>query len=100
MTLFTIQKVNALGVDTRTCLSYDDWQHSIMNGETFVEYADCYPPKKQAFRPPARKGGSTGFPISSGITPVAWSEREHGVAVGGRTLLGLPSRDTATTARI
>src|ERR687896_157309 len=40
MTLFTIQKVNALGVDTRNLLVNMDWQHLIMNGESLAEYAD------------------------------------------------------------
>jgi xylose isomerase len=33
MTLFTIQKVKALGVDTQNLLVNMDWQHLIMNGE-------------------------------------------------------------------
>jgi xylose isomerase len=40
MTLFTIQKVNALGVDTSNLLVNMDWQHLIMNGESLAEYAD------------------------------------------------------------
>jgi xylose isomerase len=40
MTLFTIQKVNALGVDTSNLLINMDWQHLIMNGENLAEYAD------------------------------------------------------------
>jgi xylose isomerase len=40
MTLFTIQKVNALGVDTSGLLINMDWQHLIMNGESLAEYAD------------------------------------------------------------
>ena len=40
MTLFTIQKVNALGVDTSSLLVNMDWQHLIMNGENLAEYAD------------------------------------------------------------
>jgi len=40
MTLFTIQKVNALGVDTRNLFVNMDWQHLIMNGENLAEYAD------------------------------------------------------------
>jgi xylose isomerase len=40
MTLFTIQKVNALGVDTQDLLVYMDWQHLIMNGENLAQYAD------------------------------------------------------------
>ena len=40
MTLFTIQKVNALGVDTSNLLVNMDWQHLIMNGEPLAEYAD------------------------------------------------------------
>ncbi len=40
MTLFTIQKVNSLGVDTSTLMVNMDWQHLIMNGETLAEYAD------------------------------------------------------------
>jgi xylose isomerase len=40
MTLFTIQKVNALGVDTQNLLVNMDWQHLIMNGESLAEYAD------------------------------------------------------------
>ena len=40
MTLFTIQKVNALGVDTQNLLVNMDWQHLIMNGENLAEYAD------------------------------------------------------------
>ena len=40
MTLFTIQKVNALGVDTRNLLVNMDWQHLIMNGENLAEYAE------------------------------------------------------------
>ncbi|MCL6439473.1 MAG: sugar phosphate isomerase/epimerase [Rubrobacteraceae bacterium] len=39
MTLFTIQKVKALGVDTRNLLVNMDWQHLIMNGENLAEYA-------------------------------------------------------------
>jgi xylose isomerase len=40
MTLFTIQKVNALGVDTSNLLVNMDWQHLIMNGESLAEYAE------------------------------------------------------------
>jgi xylose isomerase len=40
MTLFTIQKVNALGVDTSNLLVNMDWQHLIMNGENLAEYAE------------------------------------------------------------
>ncbi len=40
MTLFTIQKVNALGVDTANLLVNMDWQHLIMNGENLAEYAE------------------------------------------------------------
>jgi xylose isomerase len=40
MTLFTIQKVKALGVDTQNLLVNMDWQHLIMNGENLAEYAD------------------------------------------------------------
>src|SRR3712207_1980548 len=40
MTLFTIQKVNSLGVDTQNLLINMDWQHLIMNGENLAEYAD------------------------------------------------------------
>jgi xylose isomerase len=40
MTLFTIQKVKALGVDTQNLLINMDWQHLIMNGESLAEYAD------------------------------------------------------------
>jgi xylose isomerase len=40
MTLFTIQKVNSLGVDTQNLLVNMDWQHLIMNGENLAEYAD------------------------------------------------------------
>jgi xylose isomerase len=40
MTLYTIQKVNALGVDTQNLLVNMDWQHLIMNGESLAEYAD------------------------------------------------------------
>ena len=40
MTLFTIQKVNALGVDTQNLLINMDWQHLIMNGENLAEYAE------------------------------------------------------------
>ncbi len=40
MTLFTIQKVRALGVDTQNLLVNLDWQHLIMNGENLAEYAD------------------------------------------------------------
>ncbi len=40
MTLFTIQKVNSLGVDTSNLLVNMDWQHLIMNGENLAEYAD------------------------------------------------------------
>ena len=40
MTLFTIQKVNALGVDTTHLMVNMDWQHLIMNGENLAEYAD------------------------------------------------------------
>jgi xylose isomerase len=40
MTLFTIQKVNSLGVDTTNLMVKMDWQHLIMNGENLAEYAD------------------------------------------------------------
>jgi xylose isomerase len=40
MTLFTIQKVNALGVNTQNLLVNMDWQHLIMNGENLAEYAE------------------------------------------------------------
>jgi xylose isomerase len=40
MTLFTIQKVNSLGVDTSGLLVNMDWQHLIMNGENLAEYAE------------------------------------------------------------
>jgi xylose isomerase len=40
MTLFTIQKVRALGVDTSNLLINMDWQHLIMNGENLAEYAE------------------------------------------------------------
>ena len=40
MTLFTIQKVKDLGVDTENLLVNMDWQHLIMNGENLAEYAD------------------------------------------------------------
>ena len=40
MTLFTIQKVDALGVDTQNLLVNMDWQHLIMNGENLAEYAE------------------------------------------------------------
>jgi xylose isomerase len=40
MTLFTIQKVNSLGVDTTNLRVNMDWQHLIMNGENLAEYAD------------------------------------------------------------
>jgi len=40
MTLFTIQKVKALGVDTSNLLVNMDWQHLIMNGEPLAEYAE------------------------------------------------------------
>ena len=40
MSLFTIQKVKALGVDTSNLLINMDWQHLIMNGEPLAEYAD------------------------------------------------------------
>src|SRR5919199_768941 len=40
MTLFTIQKVGALGVDTQNLLVNMDWQHLIMNGENLAEYAE------------------------------------------------------------
>jgi xylose isomerase len=40
MTLFTIQKVKALGVDTSNLLVNMDWQHLIMNGENLAEYAE------------------------------------------------------------
>jgi xylose isomerase len=40
MTLFTIQKVNSLGVDTSNLLINMDWQHLIMNGENLAEYAE------------------------------------------------------------
>jgi xylose isomerase len=40
MTLFTIQKVHALGVDTQNLMVNMDWQHLIMNGENLAEYAE------------------------------------------------------------
>jgi xylose isomerase len=40
MTLFTIQKVNSLGVDTSGLMVNMDWQHLIMNGENLAEYAE------------------------------------------------------------
>jgi xylose isomerase len=40
MTLFTIQKVKSLGVDTQNLLVNMDWQHLIMNGENLAEYAE------------------------------------------------------------
>src|SRR5215210_3206987 len=40
MTLFTISKVDDLGVDTQNLLVNMDWQHLIMNGENLAEYAD------------------------------------------------------------
>lgn len=40
MILYTIQKVEDLGVDTRNLLVNMDWQHLIMNGENLAEYAD------------------------------------------------------------
>jgi xylose isomerase len=40
MTLFTIRKVDALGVDTQNLLVNMDWQHLIMNGENLAEYAE------------------------------------------------------------
>jgi xylose isomerase len=40
MTLFTIQKVKGLGVDTSGLQVNMDWQHLIMNGENLAEYAD------------------------------------------------------------
>jgi xylose isomerase len=40
MTLFTIRKVEDLGVDTSGLLINMDWQHLIMNGENLAEYAD------------------------------------------------------------
>src|SRR3712207_4827009 len=40
MTLFTIQKVKDLGVDTSGLQVNMDWQHLIMNGENLAEYAD------------------------------------------------------------
>jgi xylose isomerase len=40
MTLFTIQKVGALGVDTQNLMVNMDWQHLIMNGENLAQYAD------------------------------------------------------------
>jgi xylose isomerase len=40
MTLFTINKVDDLGVDTQNLLVNMDWQHLIMNGENLAEYAD------------------------------------------------------------
>jgi xylose isomerase len=39
-TLFTIRKVEDLGVDTSGLLVNMDWQHLIMNGENLAEYAD------------------------------------------------------------
>jgi xylose isomerase len=40
MTLFTIKKVEDLGVDASNLLVNMDWQHLIMNGENLAEYAD------------------------------------------------------------
>jgi xylose isomerase len=40
MTLFVIEKVRELGVDTSNLLVNMDWQHLIMNGENLAEYAD------------------------------------------------------------
>ncbi|TCJ15603.1 xylose isomerase [Rubrobacter taiwanensis] len=40
MTLFTIKKVEELGVDTSNLLVNLDWQHLIMNGESLAEYAE------------------------------------------------------------
>lgn len=40
MTLFTIQKVKELGVDTANLQINMDWQHLIMNDENLAEYAD------------------------------------------------------------
>ncbi len=40
MTLFVIEKVRELGVDTSNLLINMDWQHLIMNGENLAEYAD------------------------------------------------------------
>ena len=40
MTLFTIQKVGALGVDTTNLQVNMDWQYLIMNGENLAEYAE------------------------------------------------------------
>ena len=40
MTLFTIRKVQDLGVDTSGLLVNMDWQHLIMNDENLAEYAD------------------------------------------------------------
>jgi xylose isomerase len=40
MTLFTIKKVEDLGVDASNLLINMDWQHLIMNGENLAEYAD------------------------------------------------------------
>jgi xylose isomerase len=40
MTLFTIKKVEDLGVDVSNLLINMDWQHLIMNGENLAEYAE------------------------------------------------------------
>jgi xylose isomerase len=40
MTLFTIKKVEDLGVDASNLLINMDWQHLIMNGENLAEYAE------------------------------------------------------------
>lgn len=40
MTLYVIEKVRELGVDTSNLLVNMDWQHLIMNGENLGEYAD------------------------------------------------------------
>jgi xylose isomerase len=40
MTLFTIKKVEDLGVDASNLLVNMDWQHLIMNGENLAEYAE------------------------------------------------------------
>jgi xylose isomerase len=40
MSLYTIEKVRALGVDASNLLVNMDWQHLIMNGENLAEYAD------------------------------------------------------------
>lgn len=39
MTLFTVKKVQDLGVDASNLLVNMDWQHLIMNGENLAEYA-------------------------------------------------------------